>query len=170
MLTPLRGTTPEPLVWERPNRFRREFVLRAGPDTVATLRWPGLGGRTAFGETAEGRYRFRLASLWRGTVVIHPGDSDAELAVWLPQFLGGGIVRFSGGRTFRIHRGDFWHRRWTVEDESGRVILTIHTRWHFLRERAWVELEPGAERAPELPALLLLSWYARLRVRFHHRH
>lgn len=170
MLAPIRGIMAEPLRWEQPSWLRRDFELRAGPDVVATLRWPSLFGWTALGETAEGRYRLRLVSIWRGTVLIHPGDSDAELAVWQPRWLGGGTVRFTGGRTFRIRRGDFWHRRWIVEDETGAPVFSLHARWHFLRERASVELQPGAERVPELSALLLIAWFARLRTHRHHSH
>ncbi|HEY7727279.1 MAG TPA: hypothetical protein VID50_02380 [Candidatus Eisenbacteria bacterium] len=170
MLAPIRGAFAEPLLWVQPRWLRREFELRAGRDVVATLRGSSLFGAGAVGETAEGRYRIRLANLWRGTVVVHPGDSDTELAVFQPRLLGGGTVRFSGGRTFHIRRPDFWRSRWVLEDETGATLFTLRSRHHLLREQAGVELAPGAERVPELPVLLLLAWHARLRAHRRHAH
>jgi hypothetical protein len=167
MLMPLRAVTPEPLLWVQPRRFRREFELRAGRETVASLRGPDLLLRRARGETAEGRYRLRVTDLFRGIVVVHPGDSDSELAVWRPRITGAGTVRFSGGRSFEMRPLDVWHRRWIAEDEAGAAIFTLHLRLRFLRTEASLELKPGAERVPELPVLLLLAWY--IRVRAHYR-
>jgi hypothetical protein len=166
MLAPIRAVTPEPLLWVQPSWLRRAFELRAGRDVVATLRGPSLFLRTAWGETAEGRYRIRLTSLFRGIVVVHPGDSDSQLAVWRPRVTGAGAVRFSGGRTFGMASADFWRRRWIVEDESGAPVFTLHLRFRLLRLESSVELEPGAERVPELSALLLLAWYVRLRAHY----
>lgn len=166
MLAPIRAVTPEPLLWVQPHWLRRAFELRAGRDVVATLRWPSLFRWTAQGETAESRCRLRLANLFRGTVVVHPGDSDSELAAWHPRVTGAGTVRFSGGRTFGMRPVDFWHRRWIVEDDASAPIFTLHSRFRFFRMEASVELEPGAERVPELSTLLLLAWYVRLRAHY----
>jgi hypothetical protein len=166
MLAPLRSVTPEPLLWVQPRRLRREFELRAGRETVASLRGPSLFLRSAWGETAEGRYRLRLTSLFRGTVVVHPGDSDSELAVWRPRPTGAGTVRFAGGRTFEMRPLDLWRRRWIVEDEAGAAIFTLHLRLRLLRMESSVELEPGAERVPELPVLLLAAWFVRVRAHY----
>jgi hypothetical protein len=169
MLEPMRAVTPEPLFWAQPRRFRHEYELRAGRDVVATLRWRGILSWDALGETAEGRYRLRLANFLRGTVVVHPGDSDVEAAVFRSRFFGGGTVRVAGGRTFRMRPLDFWHRRFILEDEAGAAVFRLRMRYAFLRDQATVELEPGAERVPELPVLLLLTWYVGLRARRRHR-
>jgi len=168
MLTPIRGIPPEPLVWEQPSWTRREYALRMGREVVATLRWPGIFGFTAEGETAEGRYRIRMPNLFSDRAVIHAGDSDSEVAVWEPRWHRGGTVRFPGGRTFRIRRGDFFGRRLYLEDEAGAVLSILHSRRLFLRQGAQVEVQPGAERVRELPLLLIIAWYARLRMHHHH--
>jgi hypothetical protein len=168
MLTPIHATTPEPLLWVQPRLTRREFELRAGSDVVGTLAWQGAFGWKAAGETAEGRFRLRLTNFFLGTIVIHAGDSDSELAVWRPRFFGDGTVRFAGGRAFRMRPTDFWHRHWSVEDGTGATVFRLRSRFRWLRLESSVELEPGAERAPELSPLLLLAWFARLRA--HNRH
>jgi hypothetical protein len=166
MLVPIRGTTPEPLLWVQPRLTRREFELRAGSDVVATLAWRGLLGWSATAETAEGRYRLRLRNPFSGVVVVHPGDSDSETAVWRPRFLGAGTVRFAGGRTFRLHPANFWKRSGFVEDETGVILFRLRlARFRWVRLEASVELEPGSERVAELPVLLILAWYARLLAR-----
>jgi len=165
MLVSIRSITPEPLLWVQPRLIRREFELRAGRDVVATLAWRGFVGWSARGETAEGRYRFRVRNPFFGDVVVHPGDSDSETAVWKPRMFGAGTVRFPGGRTFRLHPAHFWNRRGFVEDETGATLFLLLLRFRWLRLEASVELEPGAERVAELPVLLLLAWYARLLAR-----
>lgn len=166
MLVPIRGTTPEPLLWVQPRLTRREFELRAGRDVVATLAWRGLFGWSATAETAEGRYRLRLRNPFFGAVVVHPGDSDSETAVLRPRLFGAGTVRFAGGRTFRLHPVNFLKRSGFVEDGTGATLFRLRlARFRWVRLEASVELEPDADRVAELPVLLLLAWYARLLVR-----
>ncbi len=160
MLAPLRPALGHPLRWTRPSIWRREFELRAGADTVATLRLTGLFGLRAVGEVDQGRWALSVRGLFRGKVAVTRGDSDVEVATIRTRLFGDRVVRVESGRSFTFKSDNFWRTRWTMWDETLSPVFRLERRVLRIPEDAAVTVEPSAVKLPELPLLLLLGWHS----------
>jgi hypothetical protein len=158
----------EPLIWTRPKPLRPVDELRCGRQVIATLRYHGLFGTRATGDSEKGRWTFEREGLRRPRTTVRAGGADAAIGtVELPSLFGSGdaLVRLSHGRSFQ----------WVQFDTSGlqcgftaseRTAVLRFTRSHLsypwiTRTGADIQLEvaPVAQSLDELTLLALLGRY-----------
>ena len=146
------------LVWRHPSILKQEYELRAGAETLATLRWPRALGSLAEAEAVKGRWTFKRTGFWKPRATIRIAGSEEDVAIFQPQWTGNGVLGFADGSSSRRWTGtNFLRTRFAWEDERGDPLVRLHSRG--LRTEAEVALEPDALRLPELPLLVIFGLY-----------
>ncbi len=160
---PLHGVSG-PLYWEQPKAARREYTLRAGPDTVGMLSFRSALGSMAEVTTATGHWTFKRMGFFRTRVVVRAFGKKGDLAEYSPRWTGtAGEIRVPGFAAYKwLEEGAFSS---TVElrDAEGLMLRYSSDSEHktngVLRTEARVDIEPRALKDTNLPMLLMLGWY-----------
>ena len=154
----IAGFADQELVWVQPARLKQAFELRASDDVVATLQFERASLATA--ESGEQRWTFKRQGFWHPQVTIRLPDSEDNLAVFKPAWMGGGILDLSGGRSLRFGAANFWHSQWDWSDVASQSPLVhFKSRQGLLKTEGQVDIEATAITYPELPLLVVLGWY-----------
>ena len=146
-----------PLVWTQPKTLRREYQLARGEELVGWLRFEKSFGSLASAEVASQGWTFKREGFFHPRATVRTPGSDANLAVFRPNWSGTGAVEFSGGRMIRWHRTGFWKSGWSFLERDDRPLLHFKQHTGLMKISALLESESPTE--PELPLLAALGWY-----------
>ena len=155
-MRPISEAAGEELLWIQPAARKRDHELRAGDDVVATLRFQR--GSLADAEAAGAHWTFKRQGFWQPRVTVRTGESDADLAVFHPRWVGGGTLEFPDGRPVRLSSANFWQSEW-VWQEKEKPLIRFKGRHGFIKANGAVEIQPEAAAYPDLAMLVLLGWY-----------
>ncbi len=156
----LEAVDYQQLLWKQMGFGARHFELVAGDDLVAAIYWPKLLSQRAVAECAAGKWHADRIGFLRQRTVVTDAASGIEVASFKPNWLGDGDLVLSDGRAFQWYRTKcLLNYAWALVDAGNRAVLEVKTWRHWFKYRADVVLhvEPGAR--PELPLLLLTTWY-----------
>jgi hypothetical protein len=160
------------LFWSK-TPYNRGFELKRNGEIVGSL-WQTSFWSTEFrAESAHGSWKFRhIGGLRTGTEIVD-SKSDARIAIFKPNWRGGGALAFSDGLTLKITCQGFWRPVWTVLTENGQAVLSIHSREktvevvresHLSEDRlillaifAWRVIQQAAEDAASTAAMVALT-------------
>lgn len=146
------------LVWVQPARLKQGFELQAMDEVVATLQFERSSLATA--ETAEQQWTFKREGFWHPQVTVRLPDSDDNVAVFKPSWMGGGSLEISEGRLLRFGAANFWHSQWDWSDtESQATLVHFKSRAGLMKTDGQVDIESEAVTYSELPLLVVLGWY-----------
>ena len=152
-------------IWVHPNVFTREFELHAGGQLLATLRYAGMFGTRAIGESRGQRWTFTWEGVLRPRIRVRAADSDTDVAVADLPWLGWGgrpwMLRLADGRTCQWAPTALADREYVLTGGDGAVLLRLMRPLLRPRYRSEipVEVAPIARPMPELPRLVLLARY-----------
>ncbi|HLV97786.1 MAG TPA: hypothetical protein VKT82_03820 [Ktedonobacterales bacterium] len=147
------------LIWIQPRKHKRDFELRAGEETLATLRWEKQHKQMAAGEAADGRWTFRRLGFLHQHVEARESEADLEVARFQPLWRGGGTLEFPDGRRFGLRPTSFWNAEWAWTTATNDLLLRVKRTARSTPEKGHIDLLPGTRATPELSLLILLSWY-----------
>ena len=152
-MIPISSAIPRGLYWSK-SPHQRGFQLTSQGEVVGSLQKTNFWATEFRAESAHGSWKFRRTGCFRTGTEIVDANSNAQIAIFKPQWSGGVKLAFSDGMTFRLTCKGFWRPVWTVWAESGQAILQLHTR-----EKA-VEL-PGTAPVAEdrLTLLAIFVWH-----------
>ena len=154
----IAGFADQELVWVQPARLKQAFELHAADDVVATLRFERSS--LATGESGDERWTFKREGFWHPQITVRLPDSEDNVAVFKPSWMGGGTLDLSGGRSLRFGAANFWHSQWDWSDVASQSPLVhFKSRQGILKMEGQVDIEASAVTYPELPLLVLLGWY-----------
>ena len=143
--------------WLRDPGSPRAFQLLAGDDAVARLAWSGPRGSLATAETAGPALTVKRDGFLSPHVLVR----DPEGAILARLDLHFSASRLSvGPRRYLLRRRGFLVPAWQVESSEGLPLLHLETvaeRGNL--EGGVVDVQPPAQGNPDLPLLLLVSWY-----------
>jgi len=146
-----------PLVWTQPKALPREYQLTRGEEPVGWLRFQKPFGSLATAEVGSHSWTFKREGFFHPRATVRTPGSDANLAVFRPNWSGTGVVELSGGRVIRWHRTSFWKSEWSFLERDDRPLLLFKQHTGLMKISALVESESATE--PELPLLAALGWY-----------
>jgi hypothetical protein len=147
------------LKWEQPSALKNEYELRAGDELAATLRFRGLWGSFATGESADGCWTFKRVGFWETRATIRACGEETNIASFKNNtWSGGGTLELPDGRTFPATTANMWHTKLEINTESGETLIEYKSGG-FLHLSATVEIQPNAVSMPELPWIVMLGWY-----------
>jgi hypothetical protein len=66
----------------QPHALKREFELRAGEATIASLEFRSTFGSLASAESGDGSWTFKRVGFWRSHVTVRESGSETDLAVF----------------------------------------------------------------------------------------
>jgi hypothetical protein len=141
------------LIWRQPSAFKMSYELRAGEEVVATLAWGKSWGTLATAQTAEGAWTFKRSGFWQQRVGVRPIGSDHDVATFVPDWMGNGILTVEGERTFRWAGKGFWGLEKLWQEREGAPPLIGFKRVGGLKTEARVLLSPVAAALPEIAQL-----------------
>ena len=149
----IQEAADQELSWRQPSVLRQEFELRAGEETLATLRWQKAFGSLALAEAADGRWTFKRAGFWQPRVTVRAAGSDVDIAVFKPEgWSGGGALTTERGSTFRWAGKGLWRSQWTWHGPDD-VELVRFTGGQGLKTEGWMTLAAVAATLPEVAQL-----------------
>jgi len=151
------------LVWRRPALLRRELVLEAGSETLASLFWNKWYSFDAVAESGDGRWlmrRIRSIAVLSGCTVTEAA-TGAEVARYQRNWRGTGEVAFSSGSRFAWKYEGFWRRTYYWADAAGTRLVTIRSVLGFGGTSYEMSVDPAARSLAELPVLVMLGGYVR---------
>jgi len=158
-LAPFGSVDASSLRWLRGNVSPLEFALLAGDTGVAGLVWNGPTGSLATARTSASSWTLKRAGFLNPHVSVRAEGTRTETARltvhWTYHRL-----EIEGGPAFRFHRAGVLLPAWKVTDEAGQELVHIEPvrEGRKLVGGAVVTSPAGLDR-PELPLLLLVSWY-----------
>jgi hypothetical protein len=152
---PIAETGGQELLWIQPAALKREHELRAGDDVVATLRFQR--GSLADAGAAGGHWTFKRQGFWHPRVTVRTAESDDDLAVFHPRWVGGGTLEFPG-RALQLSSANFWQSEWVWQD-GDKAFIRFKGRHGLVKARGAVEIHPEDASRPDLAMLVLLGWY-----------
>lgn len=125
---------------------------------LGSLQWQSAFQAAAFGQTLEGRWRFKLQGIvFKQWVRIEPPEGSEERAVFQARPSFSGTLEYGDGRAFHWD-SNFWLTSWIWSDEEGIELMRVE-RTLSLRAEGFVRIDPPALERPEIPLLTLLGWY-----------
>jgi len=104
--------------------------------------------------------RFLLKPL----VIIRKAGANDDLAVYRSELRGGGWVEFVEGSRFHWKSTSFWGTEWGFFNAQEELLFVLKPKlFDLLKVRSIVEIGAQWHDLEELPLLLMLSWYLRVR-------
>lgn len=152
-MIPISSAFSGGLVWSK-IPHKRGYELKRHSEIVGSLRPTSFWAQEFQAESHQGKWRFRRTGFWRTGTEIVDSSSNAAIAVFRPNWTGGGSLVFSDGQIFRISTKGFWRPVWTVLADTGQPVLSIHSREKTVELPR--ELHVSEER---LTLLLIFAWH-----------
>jgi hypothetical protein len=155
----LEQTVERELEWRQPKALSRHFQLMEGDGEIATLRFQSSSGSLATGEYGGNQWTFKRTGFFSPKISVRAPGSDADLAGFSPEWMGGGWVTFSSGRRLHLRRTNFWGTAWAFEGEDGAAAVRLSAHHGLFKLGGVATVAKNAASLSETPVLLLLMWY-----------
>ena len=147
------------LMWKQTGFGARDFELRVGDDLVAKLTWPRLLSDLAVAECATGTWHIDRPGFFRQRTVVTLPGSDLEIASFEPGWLGDGDLVLADGRVFQWYQTKALRYSWALVGPDGDLLFEVHEGTRWFKHEAHVVLHAAVDAMPELPLLILTTWY-----------
>lgn len=154
----LRTTQGHTLIWQQQHAHQRNYLLCAGPQTYASLRWLQAFGSLAQADTSDGQWTFKRVGFWRARITVRQLDAADDLLVFEPTLTGSGTIRLPKGRQLRWSSASSAPTEWAWHTLSGQPLLHI-SALDGGTQRGCVRIEPEAATLPDLALLASFGWY-----------
>lgn len=154
------------LEWRRPTPLQRAYVLCAGTDVLATLRWLKPSGSLALAESAAGSWTLKRTGFLTPHVTVRTVGAHANLALFKIRWSGDGELHFIDGPHYLWARRESPEDGWEFATPFLEPILDVRPLLPSVSPDHAVENVPVASlRAklsipePQLTLLAVLGWY-----------
>jgi hypothetical protein len=135
----------------------------AGAHTLPEI--PALwAGSLMFASPAAKRWTFKAAGILKPRVTIRETGADADLAVYRHRFLGWEWVEFARGSRFDWKSTSFWKTEKGFYNGRQELVFALKPKFfNLLKEQSDVKVAAQWRDLEELPLLLMLACYMRVR-------
>jgi hypothetical protein len=156
---PMKRLATDPAEWRGHGTFKRAYELRSDAALYATLKWESALGSLAQAQAAEASWTLKRVGFFNPRATVRAPDSETDLAVFHPNWVGNGRVELTGGRTWRFQCLNFWHSKYGFIDDAGESLIEYQANVFKTPPTAKVVVSPLALTLRELPLLVVLGWY-----------
>jgi hypothetical protein len=153
----IRDVAGGELGWVQPARTKQAFELQSGDDVVGTLVWARMS--LATGETADGSWTFKREGFWHPRITVRVTGSEDNVALFSPNWGGGGTLDIVGRQPLRFASANFWRSQWDWSGAAGEPLVHFKSRQGLLKMEGQVEIVAEAAASPDVPMLVVLGWY-----------
>lgn len=156
------------LYWTQPSVLERHFELYSDNILLGDLRFETAstahGTLVTPGSAAE-CWTFKGARFsLKPCVTIRKDGTNDDLAVYRPKLWGGGWVEFVKGTGFQWKSTSFWGTEWGFSNTQEELLFVLKPKqFDLLKVQSVVEIGAQWHDLDELPLLLMLGWYLRVR-------
>lgn len=151
------------LSWVQPSALERHFELHSENSVLGTLHFEKAS--TAYGtlitaDSATERWMFKGAGfIIKPRVTIRVDGANEDMAVCR-----GGWVEFVRGNRFRWKPTSLWGTKWGFFNAQEELLFTLKQNFFDLfKIQSAVVISAQWRDLDELPILLMLSWYLKVR-------
>jgi hypothetical protein len=155
----LAAVDHQQLQWKQTAFGARDFELRSGEGRVGVLYWPKLLSDRAVAECDGGTWYVERIGFFRHRTVVVEAGSGQEVASFEPDWMGDGDLVLADGRVFHWYKTKTLRDSWALVDNGDNLVLEVHEGMRWFKHEADVVLHVHPESSPELPFLVLVSWY-----------
>ncbi|MBI5463758.1 MAG: hypothetical protein HY966_02240 [Ignavibacteriales bacterium] len=153
--------TNKSLIWRQPSFWKRHYELRDGDTLLASLDQPSIWSSEAIGKGFDGGWRFKPLDFWNLDIGVSKERQELPFAtlrqrVWKREAL---LELPKGKRLYLVRT--FFEGTYSLLDERGVVLLQLKNKL-ALKYEAAVQVFTNQFDCPELPWLLILTWYVAL--------
>src|SRR4029450_8377694 len=114
------------LKWSKRKGVRKHFDLSSAKGPIGSLAWQKTFGSLAKAETPEGTWTFKRSGFFRTRVTARLVDSDRDIAVYTPGWMGDGTLQLENGERFAWKKEGLWKPKWSFVDEAtGNPVITF---------------------------------------------
>jgi len=159
-LAPFDSVDLTALRWMRDDSGGNSFSLKSGDTTIATLVWNKPRGSLATAVTTEGRWTLKRTGFVRTHLTARPEGSTTDVAR-LVSALADHRIEIANGPIYDMKHTSRLVPAWSIRpDGTDTEIVSIESvREGRKLDGAIYEVEVDPKTLPDLPMLLLLSWY-----------
>ncbi|HKW32509.1 MAG TPA: hypothetical protein VJN92_05865 [Candidatus Acidoferrum sp.] len=148
-----------PLVWAQPKAMSRAYELRSADSVAGCLRFEKSCGSLASAEVASQKWTFKRAGFLAPRITVRSANQEADIAVFRPQWRGGGTLHLADGHQVQWRSTNFWGSQWAFVGTDNQVIVRFSHHEGFFKASAQIEFEDSSAALPEFPLLVALGWY-----------
>ncbi|MFZ2448786.1 MAG: hypothetical protein WAW37_20680 [Syntrophobacteraceae bacterium] len=155
------------LFWAQPSIFERHYELYAEDRLLGELCFKADG--TAYGVltiagSATQRWTFKGTGILKPRVTIREAGANVDMAVYRHRFRGDGWLEFVNGSRFLWKSTSFWRTGRGFYNARKELLFVLKPKlFDLLKIQSVVEIEAQWHDLDELPLLLLLACYLRVR-------
>ena len=158
-LVPFAAANSTAFRWLRSREDPLEFDLLAEDRPLANVLWKSGSRSVTTARTATGTWTLKRSGFLNPRVTIRPMDT-AQDAARISVHLNYHRIDVTGGVSYRFHRAGVLLPAWQVSTDAGEEILHIEpVREGRKLVGGAVVTSAAAMQRPELPLLVLISWY-----------
>ncbi len=147
------------LIWAQPQAMSRHYELSCGESLIGSLDFEKSCGSLAVAEVSPKRWTFKRVGFLAPRVTVRNANSEADLAIFRPQWGGGGTVEIRGSLQFQWRCANFWQTQWVFLRSDHQPVMNFSHRQGLLKASAKIAIDPAAPTDSEVPLLLALGWY-----------
>ncbi|MDO9040939.1 MAG: hypothetical protein Q7U64_01180 [Desulfocapsaceae bacterium] len=156
------------LYWTQPTMFARHFELHSEKNLLGEIRFETTSAASGTFITAgEVMKRWTFKKTWfrlKPYVTIREAGTKIDLAIYRPQFWGGGWLEFVSGSRYHWKSTSFWGTKWGFSNAQEELLFVLKPKLlDLLKVQSIVEIGTQWHDLEELPLLLLLGWYLKVR-------
>jgi len=123
-MIPISSAVAGGLVWSK-TPHKRGYELGCNGEIIASLQRKSCWSSEFRAESANGSWQFRRTGWFHTGTEIVDLNSGVRIALFKPNWSGGGMLEFSAGPRFRLTQKGFWRPVWTMLADMGQPILSI---------------------------------------------
>ena len=153
--------TDGPLLWTQTKAMRREYELRSEADLLGHLRFEKSCGSLASAQVDSQSWTFKREGFLNPRVTVRAPNSEANVAVFRPNWTGSGVVEFLDGHNVQWRCANFWGSEWCFFRAETPLIRFKH-HGGILKVSASLEIALAQETSADLPLLAAFGWYLML--------
>ena len=159
ILRRLKAVDYNHLTWKQMSFGEREFELMSGNDLVGRLNWPKWLSDYAVAECGDGRWGLDRVGFFRDRGVAIEAGAEAEVASVTFSWVGDSEITLANSRRYNLFKTGILGNDWVLADEAEDEVFKIKEGMRWFKHDAHINLQVGAIMVPELPLLIMLSWY-----------
>src|SRR5262249_45036889 len=151
--------------WIQPRAMARDFELKDGEETVATLEFRSTFGSLAYATAAEGRWTYKRVGFWTPHVTIRSADQESEIALFRNKtWSAGGTLELPDGRLLRANT-NFWQTAFEFIDDNDQPLVRFAKVGGMFHLSSLVEITIAGAKLDVLPWLVPFGWYLGIKMR-----
>jgi hypothetical protein len=145
------------LIWA-PSNNRMGYELRDKDLIIGSIVVEGKLLSNAIGKCVDGSWKFKREGMLKSNISVKENDKEIQLALFKKNALNrNGEIQINKKKLFTINT-NFTMTEYNIKNEKG-LLISISKITRLPNISSTVKINPIAITIPELPWIVLLSWY-----------